>query len=217
MQMTRAQAEAEIAELTSDSELLREWTNERLIRPPRLDRKTFLHAILCLVYIQAALYSTKNVSTVKLAQDAKTQEKHIKEVFKLNFDPCTNSTDPASSYRAIHAALEAMKMYGVEYLLVAASVNYANSKNGERHNQFAKIDVQDALKLKFKQRRLGKLYNGVLDLCIRIIRAYFASDTSFTKTKAAIQECSGQDTNIINYFVKIASIIWILTWIWLGR
>ena len=61
----------------------------------------------------------------KLAQDDKTQEKHLKEVGKLDFDPCADSTDPASCYRAIHAALEAMKKYGVEYLVVAANANYA--------------------------------------------------------------------------------------------
>ena len=201
--MKTAEAEAEIAELTTDSRLLGEatyWADTTA----QAGSETALHSKLRLVYIQATLNSAEPTPIIKLAQDEKTQEKHLKEVGKLDFDPCTNSTDPASCYRAIHAALEAMKKYGVEYLVAVASVNYANSENGERHTHCAKMNVQDALKLQFKRRRLGKLYHGDIGLCVRIIRAYFASEKACAKTKAAIQECGGQDTKIIDYFVEIA-------------
>jgi len=100
-----------------------------------------------------------------------------------------------------------MEKYGVEYLVVAASANYANGENGERHTQFAKMDVKSAMLLRLDRRKSRKLYNGDLALCVRIIRAYFASDKACKKTKAAIQECGGQDAKIINVFVEIASFI----------
>ena len=99
-----------------------------------------------------------------------------------------------------------MKKYGVEYLVVAASTNYAIGENGERHTQFAKMDVKSAMLLRLDRRKpqSRKLYEGDLALCVRIIRAYFASDKACKKSKAAIQECRGQDAKIINYFVDIA-------------
>ena len=202
MQKTKAEAEAEIAQLTSDSELLAEATFWADATEP--DAEPILHEKLRLAFIQSQVTSWKTENIVKLAQDEKTQEKHLKEVGKLDFDPCTDSTDPASCYRTIHAALETMKKYGVEYLVVAASTNYAIGENGERHTQFAKMDVKSAMLLRLDRRKSRKLYEGDLALCVRIIRAYFASDKACKKTKAAIQECRGQDAKIINYFVEIA-------------
>ena len=156
------------------------------------------------VWLSSSPKSWKTENIVKLAQDEKTQEKHLKEVGKLDFDPGADSTNPTSCYRTIHAALEAMKKYGVEYLVVAASANYAKGESGERHTQFAKMDVKSDMYLRFDRRKSRKLYDGDLALCVRIIRAYFASDKACEKTKAAIQECGGQDAKIINYFAEIA-------------
>ena len=84
------------------------------------------------------------------------------------------------------------------------STNYANGENGERHTQFAKMDVKSAMHLRLDRRKSRKLYGGDLTLYVRIMRAYFAPDKACKNTKAAIQECGGQDAKIINYFVEIA-------------
>ena len=86
--------------------------------------------------------------------------------------------------------------------MVAASTNYAKGENGERHTQFAKMDVKSAMPLKLDRRKSRKLYDGDLALCVCTIRAYFASDKACKKTKAAIQDCGGQDAKIIKYFVE---------------
>ena len=66
------------------------------------------------------------------------------------------------------------------------------------------MDMKSAMDLRYGRRRSSKLYDGNLALCVHIIRAYFAFDKACKKTKAAPQECGGQNTKIINYFVEIA-------------
>ena len=85
-----------------------------------------------------------------------------------------------------------MKKYGVEYLVVAASTNCANGENGERHTQFAKMDVKSAMLLRLDRTKSRKLYDGDLALCVRIIRAYFASDKACKKLKQRSRSVAGR-------------------------
>ena len=91
MQKTKAETEAEIAQSTSDSELLVEATFWADATDPHAE--PILHEKLRLAFIQSQVTSWKTENLVEHAQDEKTQEKHLKEVGKLDFDPCADSTD----------------------------------------------------------------------------------------------------------------------------